>query len=104
MIIQFHPVIENRKEAVREVHDNQWCLDGEVIKRFHNWNFGVSPSKYPIYRRIDLDVDPIKEVWDKYQLHNVIENVGPYIGARKFFLAIQDYIKKVYGNEFSKVV
>ncbi len=96
-MIIFIPVIEGGKEAVRNLKLNEWYLGMDNV--FRQWLFNyMSIFQVPIYLRVDLEVDPIKDIWDQYQKHNVIDNVGPYIGARKFFLAIQTYIQKVYGE------
>jgi hypothetical protein len=92
-VIIFLPVIEDGKEVVRKPNVNEWYMgfnDFCIVKE-HDCIL----THYPIYRRVDLEVDPIKEVWDKYELKYGItkSEVEPTKEALK------DYIQKVYGKE-----
>jgi len=113
MIIQFHPVIEDGEEAVRVPQKGEWYMqDCEFcIARFY---FALS-SPYPIYHRVDLEIDPIKEVWDKgvkanaltglYRAPDITQAAAATLSDMvtveevDYFTAIDDYIKKVYGEE-----
>ncbi len=92
-MIIFVPVIEDGKEAVREVEYGEWFETWD--KQIRKWIISHTSTndEYPIYRRVDLDVDPIKESRDRDD-NNAWSDIE----------AIDNYIKKVYGNEFSKVV
>ena len=89
MIIQFHPVIEDMIEVYRKVRPGEYYLElGDIC----HWQRTVNSTlKHFIYRRVDLEVDPIKEALDKFENNIYFEH--------EMAKAVLDYIKKVYGEE-----